>query len=1182
MNANHTATAHYVLQYLVTFSHSGLTSDATGTVVTVNGNAKTFADLPYSLWVDAGNSVTYSYTSIVSSSVSGKRYSLSSVSGPASPITVSGALTVTGIYCVQYSITFGQTGLDSTATGTVVTVNSDAKTYSQLPYTIWVNAGSSVTYSYNSPVSSSTSGKRFRLNTVTGPTSPITVTSSIMITGNYVIQYSVTFSHSGLDSTATGTVVTVNGDAKTYTQLPYAIWVDSGSSLPYSYTDPVLSITSGKRFKLIGVTGPTSPISVTTSATVTGNYKIQYQITLDQTGVATDFAGTVANIDTVNYNVYGLPVQFWWDKDSAHNFAFASPLTVNVNKQYIWSSTSGLSTLQSGTLTITASGSVIGNYVVANSVTFDQTGVSSDFSGTVVTIDGTPYGVSSLPVSFMWQIGTQHSFSFQSPLVVAANSKRYVWISTSGLSILQSDTMMTVTTFGNIIGNYKTQFYLTLATSPSGVASPSGAGWYDANTYASISTPLLVDIVSGLSRYRFANWTTVDMAEITNPYAPATTVLMDKIKTVTVNYVTQYYVTFTQLGVGSDFTGTVVTIDGTGYAVSALPVSFWWNKDSNHPFTFASPLTVNVSKEYLWSSTTGLSSLQSGTLAVTNYGSVTGNYVIHQKYQITFDATGLGIDATGTVVAIDSVDYGLGSLPASFWWDSGSYHSFLFVSPIDVGGGKRYVWNGTVGLSNLQGDTIIISGPGIIRANYKVQFYLVLATSPSGVASPSGAGWYDANTYASISTPAFVDIIPDSSRYRFNGWTTPDMAEITNPTLSPTTVLMDKAKTVTANYATQYKITFTQSGVGFDFSGTVVKIDDVDYAVAGLPFSFWWDAGSFHTFAYQSPLVVTPNGKQYVWISTSGLSTLQSDSLTVSGAGTVTGNYKTQFYLIVSSPYDSPTPTSGWCDSGASITDSVTSPVAGPTDTRYVCTGWSGTGSAPPSGTGTSTTFTITQPSSITWIWKIQYKLYVLTAPQGLTPEPTMNPVGEPGGSWWYDASTGVTLTAQPVTGFTFSRWDVDGVYQDILVNPITVTMNAPHTVTAHYVPPALSVTITPPGAVITLGHSATFTALPSGGTPPYIHYQWYLDGSPVFGATSDTWVFNPTATGVYYVYVNVTDSLGAMAQSVPSQVTVLSAPVGGYSVSLTKNALTVQFARYVTLVALFAAGLTVFKRKRK
>jgi hypothetical protein len=272
------------------------------------------------------------------------------------------------------------------------------------------------------------------------------------------------------------------------------------------------------------------------------------------------------------------------------------------------------------------------------------------------------------------------------------------------------------------------------------------------------------------------------------------------------------------------------------------------------------------------------------------------------------------------------------------------------------------------------------------------------------------------------------------------------MAEITNPTVSPTTVLLDKAKTVTANYAIQYFVTCGQSGVGSDFSGIVVTVDGVDYTRSGLPVSFWWDQGSTHTFSYQSPLVVTPDAKQYAWSSTSGLSSQQSESITLANYGSITGNYKAQYKLSVTSPFGSPNPITGWFDSGASITASVTSPASGPTGTQYVCAGWTGSGSVPASGTGSSVTFAITSPSSITWAWKTQYYLAVRTLPSGVATIP---------GQGWYYASTSVPLSAPSVTGYNFQYWDVDGTAQGANVTSITVTMNAPHTATAHYSRPA-------------------------------------------------------------------------------------------------------------------------------
>jgi len=146
--------------------------------------------------------------------------------------------------------------------------------------------------------------------------------------------------------------------------------------------------------------------------------------------------------------------------------------------------------------------------------------------------------------------------------------------------------------------------------------------------------------------------------------------------------------------------------------------------------------------------------------------------------------------------------------------------------------------------------------------------------------------------------------------------------------------------------------------------------------------------------------------------------------------------------LTVTSAYDSPTPTSGTYTLGTSITASVTSPVAGSTGTQYVCTGWTGTGDVPASGIGITTTFIITQDSSITWNWKTEYYLTVKTDPPG---------AATIAGEGWYDASATPTLTAPLVSGkYSFRFWFVDGAYQG-KANVITVPMSAPHTAIVYY-----------------------------------------------------------------------------------------------------------------------------------
>jgi hypothetical protein len=469
-----------------------------------------------------------------------------------------------------------------------------------------------------------------------------------------------------------------------------------------------------------------------------------------------------------------------------------------------------------------------------------------------------------------------------------------------------------------VTANYKTQYYLT--TSSVYVSPSPVSGWFDSGSSitASVTSP-----VSGGSEILFVcmGWNGTGSVPASG-FVAGVNFTIYQASSINWNWKTQYEISFSQIGVNSDFKGNVLVIDGVNYNVTQLPVSFWWNSGSVHAFSFGSPLTVNASRSYSWGSTSGLSTIENGTLTVATPGSVTGTYVVQVKYLITFDP-GVGTDFKGTVLVVDGTNYNVTDLPISFWWNTGSVHTFAYQSPLVVSpNGKQYVWTSTSGLSTAQSGSITVSTNGTLIAYYKTQYYLTLVTSPYGIASPIGSGWYDNDTNATISTPAYVNIILGSSRYRFNGWTTTNMAEMADSTRSPTTALIDMAKTVTADYVVQYNVTLSQSGVGADFTGTVAFIDNVNYNAAHLPAWFWWDTGSIHTFAYQSPLVVSPNGKQYVWTSTSGLSTSQTGSIIVSAAGSANGNYKTQYYLAVGTNPASLTTISGggWYDSSSSTT----------------------------------------------------------------------------------------------------------------------------------------------------------------------------------------------------------------------------------------------------------------------
>ncbi|MGD0160595.1 MAG: CARDB domain-containing protein [Candidatus Bathyarchaeia archaeon] len=95
--------------------------------------------------------------------------------------------------------------------------------------------------------------------------------------------------------------------------------------------------------------------------------------------------------------------------------------------------------------------------------------------------------------------------------------------------------------------------------------------------------------------------------------------------------------------------------------------------------------------------------------------------------------------------------------------------------------------------------------------------------------------------------------------------------------------------------------------------------------------------------------------------------------------------------------------------------------------------------------------------------------------------------------------------------------------------------------------PTGLSVAIAAyPTTSIYLGQSVQFNATVSGGSPPYT-LQWYQNGSAVSGATFGTWSFTPAASGMYGVYLNVTDNIGANAESNLIVITVMP-PLAGTS----------------------------------
>jgi hypothetical protein len=90
-----------------------------------------------------------------------------------------------------------------------------------------------------------------------------------------------------------------------------------------------------------------------------------------------------------------------------------------------------------------------------------------------------------------------------------------------------------------------------------------------------------------------------------------------------------------------------------------------------------------------------------------------------------------------------------------------------------------------------------------------------------------------------------------------------------------------------------------------------------------------------------------------------------------------------------------------------------------------------------------------------------------------------------------------------------------------------------------------VSTSITPLKLSASVGQSVMFSSETMGGVSPYT-YQWYLNGAPAADATLPYWVFKPTASGTYNVWVAVTDSSGFMVQSETATLQATSQALSG------------------------------------
>jgi hypothetical protein len=289
-----------------------------------------------------------------------------------------------------------------------------------------------------------------------------------------------------------------------------------------------------------------------------------------------------------------------------------------------------------------------------------------------------------------------------------------------------------------------------------------------------------------------------------------------------------------------------------------------------------------------------------------------------------------------------------------------------------------------------------------INNNEKDYTFTVGQVSVTVAANPSGSIVLDGTTYTSPQTFAWTpgsshtlsanSPVSNSSgtRYVWVSWSDGGAQSHTITTPSSST-------TYTANYQTQFQVTYSQTGCSLPVS---------------LPSAEWVNANGSAVGLFPA-MASSSDGKTQCLLQSS------APAGPVNASTVRAATYKTQYYLTVASSYGNSTG-QGYYDAGSTATFTVTSPVTGGAGTRYLFTGWSSNDTGGYSGMDKSHSVTMGGPISETASWKTQRQVTFVVNPSA---GGAITVGGQPAATAWYNDSTVLSIQANSNNGYAFSSW---------------------------------------------------------------------------------------------------------------------------------------------------------------
>ena len=406
------------------------------TIVTVNGTPYAAASMP-TLTFTAGQSVTYAFATQVTSTLTGKRYALTTPApAPSSPFTVSGNTTVAGTYKTQYRLM-----LATSPSGIGGATNPSANPSSTDGF---YDSGTSVDVTALTPVAiDATSQYRFDhwSGDASGSIQPasVSMTAARAVTANYVTQYQVMFKQMGIGGdTGTAVVLTVGSTTFAAGDLPDTQYWDTGTT--WTFGSPIATGSTDKRYRLTSTASGT----ITSAGTITGTYVAQYLLTLN---ISPSGVGGASNPSVSPSSTDG----FYDDGDKVNVDAQAL-VTIDATSRYRFDHWSGGASgaTKPVEVTMSAATTVTANYVTQYKLTLatspSGTGGATNPSANPSNTDG------------FYDSGTSVDVTALTPVAIDATSQYRFdhWSGDASGSIQPASVSMTAARA--VTANYVTQY----------------------------------------------------------------------------------------------------------------------------------------------------------------------------------------------------------------------------------------------------------------------------------------------------------------------------------------------------------------------------------------------------------------------------------------------------------------------------------------------------------------------------------------------------------------------------------------------------------------------------------------------------------------------------------------------------------------------------------------------------